>query len=54
MGILSFIQRKFERALAYDVFAQFRRNRPPAPARLCQFGHPVSWNNLCSYGHHAA
>jgi hypothetical protein len=53
--ILGFIQRKFETVLAHGVFEKFRSNRPPAPARLCQFGHAVySGNNLCSYGHHAA
>jgi hypothetical protein len=45
----------FETGLAHDVFEQFRRNRLPAPARFCEFGHAVfSGNNLCSYGHHAA
>jgi hypothetical protein len=53
--ILRSIQRMFERGLAHDVFEQFGRNRPPAPARFCEFGHTVfSGNNLCSYGHHAA
>jgi hypothetical protein len=54
MRILSSIQRMFERILG-PVFGQFRRNRQPAPARFCEFGHPVfSGNKLCSYGHHAA
>ena len=54
MRILRSIQRMLERGLGHDVFEQFRRNRPPAPARLCDFGHPVfSGNKLCSYGHRA-
>ena len=53
MRILRSIQRMFETGLGH--FEQFRRNRPPAPARFCEFGHPVfSGNKLCSYGHHAA
>lgn len=55
MQVLKSIQRMFDRGLAHDVFELFRRNRPPGPARLCEFGHTVhSENNLCSYGHHAA
>ena len=55
MRILRSIQQMFERGLAHDVFEQFRRNRPAAPARFCEFGHTVfSGNNLCNYGHHAA
>jgi hypothetical protein len=55
MRILRSIQRMFERGLPHDVFEQFRRNRPAAPARFCEFGHTVfSGNNLCNYGHHAA
>jgi hypothetical protein len=55
MRILKSIQRMFERGLARDVFELFRRNRSPAPARFCEFGHAVfSENNLCSYGHQAA
>ncbi|HJR17769.1 MAG TPA: hypothetical protein VJ808_13030 [Gemmatimonadales bacterium] len=55
MGILAFIQRKFEWVRELDTFGMFRRNRPAAPARLCEFGHTVfSGNNLCNYGHHAS
>jgi hypothetical protein len=55
MGILSFIQRKWDWVLTHDVFEKLRRNRTPTPPRSCQFGHAVfSGNNLCSYGHHAA
>jgi hypothetical protein len=54
MGILAFIERKFEWLRALDIFGMFRRNRPPASARYCEFGHTVfSGNNLCNYGHHA-
>ncbi len=55
MGILSFIQRKWDWVLTHDVFKQLRKNRPPASPRFCQFGHAVfSGNKLCSYGHRAA
>jgi hypothetical protein len=55
MRVFRFIERKFERVLAHGLFEKFRRNRSPAPARFCQFGHPVfSGNNLCNYGHHSA
>jgi hypothetical protein len=55
MGILAFIQQKFEWVRELDTFGMFRRNRPAAPARFCEFGHTVfSGNNLCNYGHHAA
>jgi hypothetical protein len=55
MKLFGFIQRTFERVLAHDVFKRFWKNRPPASARLCKFGHAVfSGNNLCTYGHHAA
>lgn len=54
MGILVFFQRKFDWVRALDTFGVFRRNRPAAPARFCEFGHTVfSGNNLCNYGHHA-
>jgi hypothetical protein len=55
MEIVRFIQRKVERVLSHDMFQRFRKNRLPATARFCQYGHAVfSGNNLCSYGHHAA
>lgn len=54
MRILAFIERQFEWVRALDIFRMFRRNRPAAPARFCEFGHAVfSGNNLCNYGHHA-
>ena len=54
MSIVTFIQRKFEWALALATFGKFRKNAVPASARLCQFGHAVfAGNNLCTYGHHA-
>src|SRR3954469_12390565 len=54
MGILAFIKRKLEWVRALDTFV-FRRNRPAAPARFCEFGHTVfSGNNLCNYGHHGS
>ena len=55
MEIVRFIQRKVDRVLGYDIFQRFRKNRLPAAAQFCQFGHAVfSGNNLCSYGHQAA
>jgi hypothetical protein len=55
MGILAFIQRKFEWVRELDTFGMFRRNGLAAPARFCEFGHTVfSGNNLCNYGHHAS
>jgi hypothetical protein len=55
MGILTFIQRKYASGLALGNFGKLLRGRPTAPARLCEFGHPVfSGNHVCTYGHHAA
>jgi hypothetical protein len=55
MQVLRYMHRKFERVLAHDMFGRFRKDKQPATARLCKYGHPVfSGNNLCTYGHHAA
>lgn len=55
MRVFRFIRRQLEEVLGQGVFRMFRRDRSPAPARLCQFGHEVySGNGVCSYGHHAA
>ena len=55
MEVLRYMHRKFERVLAYDMFGRFRKERQPATARLCEYGHAVfAGNNLCTYGHHAA
>jgi hypothetical protein len=55
MGVFTFIQRKYMSALALGNFGNLAGKGPTAPARRCEFGHPVfSGNNLCTYGHHAA
>ena len=55
MQVVRFIQRKVERVLSGDMFQLFRKDRQPATARFCQYGHAVfSGNNRCNYGHHAA
>lgn len=55
MQIVTFIQRNLERVLGNGVLERFGKNRPEAPARVCEYGHAVfAGNNLCSYGHHAA
>jgi hypothetical protein len=51
MGIRTFIRRL---AGSDRVLGKSPGSRPVVPVRLCEFGHPVSGNKLCGYGHRAA
>ncbi len=52
MGIRNFIQRKYEGSWALGKSPE---SSAPAPAQVCEYGHPVhAENKLCSYGHHPA
>ncbi len=48
MGILSFIERKWNWLGTHDVFEKLRRNRAPASPRSCQFGHAVFSGTDCA------